>query len=142
MLCELVVVTFISLSACISGPPKPGLFHIDQEKETRSTAQQKIDSQLLYAIYQMRGEATAKGTPTEPIQLRRDSSGRVLVDLRAPVTRKLLSRVRAFKGKIISTSERDDSIVAYLPLSKLESLAQLSEVKFITPAAEATTHQQ
>jgi len=142
MLSELVVATFISLSASIIGSAKPAPSHIHQEKETRTAAQQKIDSQLLYAIYQMRGEATAKGTPTEPIQLRRDSSGRVLVDLRAPVTRKLLTRVRALKGKIISTSERDDSIVAYLPLSKLESLAQLSEVKFITPAAEATTNRQ
>ena len=61
------------------------------EKESRSPAQKKIDSQLLYAIYQMRGEAQAKGIPTEPIVLRRDSKNRVLVDIRSEVTRKLTS---------------------------------------------------
>jgi len=37
-----------------------------QEKEGRTPEQEKIDSQLLYAIYQLRGEAESKGVPTEP----------------------------------------------------------------------------
>ena len=40
-----------------------------QEKEGRTPEQEKIDSQLLYAIYQWRGEAESKGVPIEPIQL-------------------------------------------------------------------------
>src|SRR5690348_13517497 len=64
---------------------------LGQEKEDRTAEQKKIDSQLLYAIYQLRGEAQAKGTPTEPIPLERDAKGRVLVDVRAVVSKKLVS---------------------------------------------------
>jgi len=63
-----------------------------QEKEGRTPEQEKIDSQLLYAIYHLRGEAESKGVPTEPIQLEKDVKGRVLVDVRAPVTKKVLAQ--------------------------------------------------
>ena len=61
------------------------------EKEERTPKQQKIDSQFLYAIYQLRGVAEAKGVPTEPIQLEKDRKGRVLTDIRTSVTTKMLS---------------------------------------------------
>jgi hypothetical protein len=111
-----------------------------QEKEGRTPEQQKIDSQLLYAIYQMRGVAAAKGVPTEPIQLEKDTRGRVLVDVRAPVTKKMLSRVQKLGGQIVNTSKDYHSIVAYLSLEKLEALARTKEVKFISPKAQAMTH--
>lgn len=110
-----------------------------QEKESRTPEQQKIDSQLLYAIYQMRGEAAARGTPTETIPLRKDNRGRVLVDVRAAVTQALLKRITRLGGRIESTSARDYSILTYLKLEKLEALARLKEVKSISPAAEAMT---
>jgi len=111
-----------------------------QEKEDRTAEQKKIDSQLLYAIYQMRGEAQAKGVPTEPIPLERDDRGRVLVDVRAVVSKKILSRIQKLGGKIISTSKKDDSIIAYLSLGKLEALAQSKEVTFIAPKGQAVTN--
>jgi hypothetical protein len=107
------------------------------EKESRTPEQKKIDSQLLYAIYQMRGEAAAKGVPTEPIQLRKDHKGRVFVDVTAKVSKKLLSRIEKLGGKIVYSSERYNSITAYIPLKELESLAHSSDVKFIMPHAEA-----
>ena len=112
-----------------------------QEKESRTPEQQKIDSQLLYALYQARGESMARGTPAEPIPLRRDAKGRVLVDVRAIVTSTVLKRIAALGGKIISTSPRDHSVLAYLKLEKLETLARLDDVRFISPAPEATTQQ-
>jgi len=113
-----------------------------QEKESRTPAQQKIDSQLLYAIYQMRGEAEKKGTPTEPIPLKKDANGRVLIDIRSPVTKKLQSLIRSLKGKVVSTSQRDDSTIAYLSLGRIEKLAQNASVKFISAPAEAMTNQR
>ena len=111
-----------------------------QEKDQRTSEQQKIDSQLLYAIYQMRGEAEAKGVPTEPIPLEKDAKGRVLVDIRAPVTKKLLARIKKLSGTVVSSSEQYHSIIAYLPLGKLEALASSREVKFIAPKAQSMTN--
>src|SRR5262245_17847413 len=108
----------------VSARPGP-----NQEKDQRTPEQQKIDSQLLYAIYQMRGEAEAKGVPTEPIPLEKDSKGRVLVDIRAPVTKKLQARIEKLGGAIVNSSDKYDSIVAFLPLGKLEPLARSRDVK-------------
>jgi hypothetical protein len=110
------------------------------EKESRTPAQKKIDSQLLYAIYQMRGEAEAKGVPTEPIVLRKDHKDRVLVDIRSEVTRKLISLVKRSGGNILSTSQKDHSLIAYLPLNQLEKIAELKQVRFISQPSEAVTH--
>jgi hypothetical protein len=111
-----------------------------QEKDQRTLEQEKIDSQLLYAIYQMRGEAEAKGVPTEPIPLEKDSKGRVLIDVRVPVTEKILARIKKLGGKVVSSSEKYHSIIAYLPLEKVEPLANSREVKFIAPKAQSMTN--
>lgn len=113
-----------------------------QEKESRTPEQQKIDSQLLYAIYQARGEAKGKGVPAETITLRKDDQGRVLVDVRAKVTSKLASEIRNLGGKVVSSSEKYNSIIAYVALEKLETIARSQEVKFIMPAAEAITNKK
>lgn len=112
----------------------------NQEKDQRTPEQQKIDSQLLHAIYQMRGEAEAKGVPTEPIPLEKDAKGRVLVDIRVPVTKKFRARIEKLGGTVVSTSDQYHSIIAYLPLGKLEQLARSREVKFIAPKAQAMTN--
>jgi hypothetical protein len=119
----------------VSAQPAP-----NQEKDQRTPEQQKIDTQLLYAIYQMRGEAEAKGVPTEPIPLERDAKGRVLVDIRAPVTRKILARIEKLDGTVVSSSDKYHSIIAYLPLGKVEPLARSREVKFIAPKAQSMTN--
>jgi hypothetical protein len=110
------------------------------EKESRTRAQKKIDSQLLYAIYQLRGEAEAKGVPTEPIVLRRDSKDRVLVDIRSEVTKRLIAHVKRVGGNILSTSQKDHSLIAYVPLSKIEKLAELNEVRSISQPSEPITN--
>jgi hypothetical protein len=110
------------------------------EKDARTAAQKKIDSQLLYAIYQIRGEAQKKGTPTTPIKLSKDEQGRVFVDVRAQVTDKLVRAITKLGGVVSSRSERYHSILAYVPLGKIEALAESKDVKFIGPAAESMTH--
>jgi len=123
----------------IAREPKEN-YQTGREKESRTPAQKKIDSQLLYAIYQMRGQARKKGTPTTEIRLRKDEKGRVLVDVRAQVTEKLVSRMTKLGGAVVSRSESYHSILAYLPLGKLEALAKYKEVVFISPASEPVTH--
>jgi hypothetical protein len=110
------------------------------EKESRTPAQKKIDSQLLYAIYQMRGEAEAKGVPTEPIVLRRDAKKRVLVDIRSEATRSLTSLLKKTRSKIVSVSAKDHSVIAYVHLQQIEKIAGLKEVRFISQPAQAVTN--
>ena len=109
-----------------------------KEKESHTTAQQKIDSQLLVAIEQQSGRKPE--TPLEEVKLQRDSKNRVLVDVRVPVTKKVLTALKNHGAKIISSSARDHSIIAYIALNRIETVAELKEVKFIMPAAEATTN--
>jgi hypothetical protein len=105
------------------------------EKASRTPAQKKIDSQLLYALKQKRGQT--RGIPSEPIKLRTDQKGRPLVDVTCKVTARVTSLIRKLGGVIISQDPFYHSIRANLALEKMESLAALDDVRFIAPAAEA-----
>jgi hypothetical protein len=119
-------------------PQKPGASGVD-EKTSRTPAQQKINSQLLYEIYRRRGEAARRGVPPDPTGVRMDSKGRALVDIRAEVTPALQKTVTRAGGTIVSTSREYRSILAWIDVLKLEQIAADPTVRAIEPAAEATT---
>lgn len=106
---------------------------MQDEKASRTAAQKKIDSQLLYALKQKRGET--EGVPTEPIDIEVDQKGRALVDISANVTPHVESQIRKLGGAIVSSDERYHTIRARLALEKLDALAGLKDVRFIAPAA-------
>jgi hypothetical protein len=108
------------------------------EKESRTPAQRKLDSQLLYALYERRGESGRRGTPKSDVEV--DERGRVLVDIRARVSKGLLTRVRRLGGEVVSSSESYHTVMAKFPLERLEALAARADVRFIAPAAKATTN--
>jgi len=111
-----------------------------REKRERTAAQQKIDTQLLYALYRERGEAEAKGVPQGELSVKFDEKGRALVSIRAQVTKALLDKIKKLGGKIVSSSVRYNDIRAYTPLTKLEELAAMKEISAIMPAEEAMTN--
>jgi len=108
------------------------------EKEARTAAQQKIDSQILQEIYRKRGQ-TDKLVSREPTLVRVDTRGRALIDIRAKVTTDLVTRVKKRGGVIVSTDVKYDSIIVRVPLLEIERLASDPAVRSIIPAAEATT---
>jgi hypothetical protein len=110
------------------------------EKAARTPAQQKINSQLLYEIYKRRGEAEKKQVPPETTGVRIGADGRALVDIRADVSDSLLRAIVHIGGRIVATSAPDRSVIARVPVLRLETLAADPAVRFIEPAAEATTH--
>ena len=124
---------------CSWAPSFAGQAPSRSEKTERSAAQQKINSQLLYEIYRRRGEAERKGVPPGKTDVRIDARGRAFVDVRADVTAALQQKIRALGGTILSTSRESHSIIARVPLLKLERLASNPAVRFIEPAAEAIT---
>jgi len=109
------------------------------EKEARTDAQKKLDSQLLYEVYRKRGEAEQKGVPPGPTGVKIDARGRALVDVRAPVSAALQKRIRRAGGVVLSVSVRHDSTIARIPLLQLETIAADPAVRAIVPAAEANT---
>jgi hypothetical protein len=111
-----------------------------QEKEARTAAQRKINSQLLYEIYRRRGVADKKAIPPGPTDVRIDQAGRALVDVRAGVTPAIEKKIRVLGGIVISRSGRDQSIIARIPILNLERLAGDPRVRAIEPAAEAITN--
>ena len=130
-----------SCGSCISDKEKPAYLGVRRmqaifdEKESRTAAQKKIDSQLLYALKQKRGET--RGVPTERIDIELDRKGRALVDITARVSPQVTSQIRKLGGIVISEDQRYHTIRARLALEKLEALATLKDVSFIAPAAQA-----
>lgn len=113
---------------------------IAAEKRSRSAAQRKIDSQLLYALYRERGEAEAKGVPSGDLRVQFDEKKRALVTIRANLTPIVTKTIRKLGGMIESTSAEQRDIRAHLALSKLEQLAALADVIAILPLEDATTN--
>jgi len=109
------------------------------EKDTRTPAQQKLDSQLLYEVYRARGLAARKRVPPGPTGVKTDPRGRALVDIRAEVTPALKEKVRQLGATIVDVSLEHRSIVAWVPLLQIERLASDTSVRAINPAPEATT---
>jgi len=116
-------------AARLQGPAIP------DEKSSRTAAQKKIDSQLLYALKQRRGET--RGVPTERIDIELDQKGRALIDITAKVSPQVTARIRKLGGIVISEDPYYHAIRARLALEKLEGLAALKEVSFIAPPAQA-----
>ncbi len=110
---------------------------MSQEKESRTLARRKIDSQLLYEI-DRRHDGTANSIQQTDVKI--DRRGRALVDISATVTDKLLASIESIGGQALSSSERYNTIRANVPLEKLEALACLNNVRFIQPAAQPVTN--
>jgi hypothetical protein len=105
-----------------------------QEKVTRTPAQRKIDSQLLYAIKIDRNDPLMQQVPKLRSSVKFTPTNRVEVDIKAPVNALQLQTIRQLGGDIISSVPRYNAIRAELPLNKIETLASSSAVQFIKPA--------
>jgi hypothetical protein len=142
MLCvPLLAVAFVPADSG-SAPASPSTTvqrSVPSEKESRTPAQQKINSQLLYEIYRLRGEARQKHVPEGATGVRIDAKKRALVDVRAEVTPALQKKLGTLGATIVSTSREYHSILAWMPLLRLERLAADGSVRAIEPAAEART---
>ena len=135
----LCAATGCAARAADTGRPADAGAQLASEKASRTDAQKKIASPLLFEIYRLRGEAEAKGVPPGPTVARLDDRGRALVDVRVAVTDERLGAFEALDGVIVSVSKSHDSIIAWLPLLKLEHIAEDDAVRAILPAAEAMT---
>jgi uncharacterized repeat protein (TIGR01451 family) len=106
------------------------------EKDTRTAAQLKIDSQLLYALKQSRGQPMATGVPTLQFLPTPDSNGLYEVDIDATVSSNLLAAITQGGGTNVSSVPQFDAIRARIPLPLTEQLAARPDVRYIHVAEQ------
>src|SRR5262249_33271633 len=110
------------------------------EKESRTPAQQKIDSQLLYAMKMRQGQMIARGIEKLNTEVVTDDDGRTVVDISARVTGGLLRRLRAAGAYVMYSDARHNAVQAFAPLDRLESIASLPGVTFVQPKQQYMTN--
>ncbi len=104
-----------------------------REKESRTTAQRKIDSQLIYAMRIKSGKSVAPGVENQAVDIPVDDLGAPVVDITAQVDEKLMEALAANGARVLSSFPRYRSIRAAVPFDRLEAIAALSQVIFIQP---------
>ena len=101
------------------------------EKESRTPAQQKINSQLLYALKMSRGQAISTEVATLNVNITKDAAGLALVDIKGTIDNALIKTINSLGGKILFSSEKFNIINAAIPLQALEPIASLVQVRSI-----------
>lgn len=108
---------------------------IQAEKDSWTPAQRKIDCKLLLAAKKSRGASIVVAMPEPRSSIAPDSDNKVLVDIRADVTDKLLDRIKALGGEVVSSFAQYHAVRARVPITQIEALAAESTVQAIRPAA-------
>ena len=107
-----------------------------KEKNLRTSAEQKISSQLLQAVKEKAGLRMAEGVSLDTVNVHADRVGNLEVDMKADVTDELLMKIESLGGKIIFPSAEYHTLRAKINLSAVKTIAAFPEVKFIQPAEE------
>jgi hypothetical protein len=113
---------------------------LEEEKAARTPEQMKLDSQLLYACEEARKGIAAYAAPEMRSDASVDEAGGVLVDIDAVVSPELLAYIENLGGQVVSSVPTFNAIRAQVPVGSLELIAGQSDVRFIEPAAQATTN--
>ena len=104
-----------------------------------AAAMKKLDTQIVLALKQSRGEAPFNKPTSLAPDIPAKIDGRVLVDIRASVSKELLDQLALVGGRIINESVTATTVQALLPLSQLETLAGRADIKSISPARPTIT---
>src|ERR1035437_9522037 len=112
---------------------------LQAEKASRTPAQQKMDSQLIYALKQSLNQVIAPGVTNLRVLVQSESDGRVWVDVKATVTQDLLDFIQSSGGSIVSSVPAFQAVRALVPLSLTETLAGRADVQFIQAAVPHRT---
>ncbi|HKA36977.1 MAG TPA: S8 family serine peptidase, partial [Thermoanaerobaculia bacterium] len=110
---------------------------IADDKRARTPAQKKIDSNLIYASRQTRGQPAATGVPMLQTFIDVGPAGDTVVDITGVVTPSLIARLQELGGSVVDSQPSYRSLRAIVPLASLEPLAEHPGVIFIQPKQEA-----
>ena len=112
---------------------------LEQEKASFTPAQRKLDSQLVFALKQSRGELIAEGrVPHLRIGTQADKEGLVEVDIAGESPPDLLQQVQNHGGVVAGNQPLASPVRARIPLARVEEIAALPAIRFIRPAIHPT----
>jgi Subtilase family len=103
------------------------------EKESRTPAQRKLDSNLLYAARQSRGVDVAPGVRSLATGIRVDVRNATVVDVTAFVSDALLQRLQKLGAEVLDVHRVAKSVRARVPVDALETIAGDPSVVFVQP---------
>jgi hypothetical protein len=140
----LVVVSFFGSVAASAQPrqlperAKTQIAALLADKAQWTPAQQKMDSQLIYAARILRGEPVVAGIAAMPSVFDRvkllGGANIVELDIKAKVDDALLAALKALGAQIVSAFPAYGAVRAQLPIAAVEQAAALPAVRFIGPA--------
>lgn len=142
----LMLLSFLSTGAIAQIVDQPNertrqqLAALFQEKAARTPAQQKINTQLIFAARQRRSGFINRAVPRLQAAVNLEKDGRVKVDIDAVVTDELLAVLRAAGAEILESFPADHAIRALVSVESIESLAGRNDIRFIRPAVGAVTN--
>jgi T5SS/PEP-CTERM-associated repeat protein len=109
---------------------------LEQEKAMRTPAQQKMDSNLIYARRKLLTGVASTAAPHLQAEVKMQTDGRVPVDITATVSDDLLAFITNGGGEIINSFPQYNAIRALVPLRDIESIAERPDVRFVDRARE------
>lgn len=138
---KILLLSFIFLGQYAFGQATPAVMQQIQsllkEKNSRTPTEHKIDSRLLQALKENKGEKMVQGVSLEKANVNADFAGVLKVDIRADITRAFLTKLTSSGASIIYASPQYQTVRASVSLRTVESIAGYSEVKFIEPAVQS-----
>ncbi|HAJ58224.1 MAG TPA: hypothetical protein DCP31_02245 [Cyanobacteria bacterium UBA8543] len=115
---------------------------LEQEKRSRTPAQQKINSRLLYAIRARRRESFTRQVPYLRTSVKLNPQGEARIDIktaRGQVTAQLIQKVQTAGAKILFALSEYDAIQVLVTLDKVEYIAAFPEVSWLQPYVRPVT---
>jgi hypothetical protein len=110
-----------------------------KEKASRTGAQQKMDSQLIYALKMRRGSMIAEGVRTLETNISYNAQGKMTLDLKAMVSDALLNQLKALGADIVSSVAGYNSLRIQVGMDQIEAITALPAVIYIQPKQDAMT---
>src|SRR5262245_23138617 len=110
-----------------------------REKESRTSAQQKIDSQLLYELRMEGGAPIADGIFAIETDLPYAPDGHIVVDIAIQPGSDLAARLTSVGLDVESASPDGTSVRAHINVADVEALAADPTVIFVQPRQTAIT---
>jgi Subtilase family len=110
-----------------------------KEKASRTGAQQKMDSQLIYALKMRRGAMIAEGVRTLETNIPYNNQGKMTLDLKAKVSDALLIQLQSYGANIVNYVPENDSIRIQGAMDQIEAIAALPDVIYVQQKQEAMT---
>ena len=110
-----------------------------RDKQSRTAAQKKISSKLIYTARMLQGLPAAPDVPSLETGVDVDDDGNVLVDITAHVTDGFLAQLKDQGATIYGSYPAYRSVRALVPAVRLEKIAGWPGVIFIGPKQEAMT---